>query len=153
MFNWLFANKRKSASATPELSKREVTMSELAMRENIADKLKSYNADEDTTASDFSLPDDEKGTKAVGKMRSIKDPDVWGQANPGETGKWTKEVRHNRAQVSRHSTQPQKGTFERIPSALTGFVNDGVRSPPLAPCPVSLLTGVAGNNEPNNRHS
>jgi len=96
MFKWLFANKRKSASATPVLSKREVAMSELAMRTNIADKLRSYNADEDTTASNFSLPDDEKEIKSAGKMHSIADGDVWGQANPGETGKWIKEVRRNR---------------------------------------------------------
>jgi hypothetical protein len=108
MFNWLFANKRKSPSATPGLSKRAVAMSELAMRANIADKLKSYNAAEDTTTSNFSLPDDEKGIKAAGKMRSITDLDVWGQANPGETGKWIKEVRRSRTHVSEHSTQPQK---------------------------------------------
>ncbi|MDC1287604.1 hypothetical protein N8198_06945 [Gammaproteobacteria bacterium] len=96
MFKWLFANKRKSASATPVLSKREVAMSELAMRTNIAHKLRSYSAEEDTTTSDFSLPDDDKGKNTTAKSRSITDHDIWGQANPGETGKWIKEVRRNR---------------------------------------------------------
>jgi len=108
MFDWLFANKRNSASADPELSKKQVAMNELAMRANIAIKLRSYNADEDTTTSNFSLPDDEKGIKAADKNRPITDHDVWGQANPGETGKWIKEVRCNKAQVNRHSTKPQK---------------------------------------------
>jgi hypothetical protein len=110
MFNWLFTNKRKSASATPGLSKREVAMSELALRANIANKLKSYNAEEDTTTSDFSLPGENVGKKPAQKASSITDHDVWGQANPHETGKWIKEVRRQRiaAQVSRDSTKPQK---------------------------------------------
>jgi hypothetical protein len=86
-------------------------MSELAMRANIADKLRSYNADEDTTTSDFSLPDDDKGIKPAARKRSMTDHDVWGQANPGETGKWIKEVRQIRTQGSRHSTKPQKKSF------------------------------------------
>jgi hypothetical protein len=110
MFNWLFANKRKNASATPELSRREVAMSELAIRANIANKLKSYSAEEDTTTSDFSLPGENIRKKPVQKASSITDHDVWGQANPRETGKWIKEVRQQRisAQASRDSTKPQK---------------------------------------------
>lgn len=110
MFNWLFANSRKSDSATPELTKREVAMRELAMRANIADKLRNYNSEEDTTISDFSLPDDEKGTRSRHKMTSVKDYDVWGQSNPGEMGKWNKEVRMkrgSRTQVNRNSTKPR----------------------------------------------
>ncbi len=91
MFNWLFANRGKGASDAPEL-----VMRELAMRANIADKLRNYNADEDTTISEFSLADDEKGVKATGKRTPVTDYDVWGQANPGETGKWNKEARGKR---------------------------------------------------------
>ena len=100
MFNWLFPNRRKSASVTPEL----------ATRANIADKLRNYNADEDTTISEFSLADDDKGIKPTDKMTSATDYDVWGQANPRETGKWNKEVRRkrDRTQVSRHSTNPRQ---------------------------------------------
>jgi len=109
MFNWLFANRRKSDSVTPELTKREVAMRELAMRAKIADKLRNYNSEEDTTISEFSLADDEKGTKSTDKMTSVTDYDVWGQANPWETGKWNKEIRRKRGrtQVNRHSTKPR----------------------------------------------
>jgi hypothetical protein len=100
MFNWLFPNRRKSASVTPEL----------ATRSNIADKLRNYNADEDTTISEFSLADDEKGIKTTGKITPVTDYDVWGQANPKETGKWNKEVRQkrNRTQAGRHSINPRQ---------------------------------------------
>lgn len=81
-------------------------MSELAMRASIAGKLRNYNADEDTTISEFTLAEDEKGIKTVGKMKSVKDHDVWGQANPRETGKWYKEVRRKtkRSQVGKRPT-------------------------------------------------
>lgn len=109
MFNWLFANRRKSDSVTPELTKREVAMRELAMRANIADKLRNYNSEEDTTISEFSLADDEKGIKSTDEMTSVTDYDVWGQANPRETGKWNKEARRKtgRTRVSKHSTKPR----------------------------------------------
>ncbi len=81
MFNWLFANRRKS---TPVIQ-------ELAMRANIADKLRDYNADEDTTISEFTLADDEKGKKTANKVTRYCD--VWCQANPSESGKWNKEGR------------------------------------------------------------
>jgi hypothetical protein len=105
MFNWLFANKRESASVTPES-----TMRELGMRASIADKLRNYNVDEDTTISEFSLADDDKGINTTGKITSVADYDVWGQANPKETGKWNKEVRQkrNRPQVGRHSINPRQ---------------------------------------------
>ena len=93
MFNWLFANRRKSDSVTPELTKREVAMRELAMRAKIAYKLRNYNADEDTTISEFSLADDAKKTEAAGKLMLAKKNDAWSQANPHETGKWKKENR------------------------------------------------------------
>ena len=105
MFNWLFANKTESASVTPESA-----MGELGMRASIADKLKNYDADEDTTISEFSLADDEKGIKTTGKITTVTDYDVWGQANPKETGKWNKEVRQkrNRTQAGRHSINPRQ---------------------------------------------
>ncbi len=76
MFNWLLPNRGKDTSV----------IGELAMRASIAYKLKNYNADEDTTISEFSLADDAKKTKA-------KKNDAWSQANPHETGKWKKENR------------------------------------------------------------
>jgi hypothetical protein len=79
MFDWLFTSSRKSTPA--------------AMRANIADKLRDYNADEDTTISEFSLADDENGKKTTSKMTSVRNFDVWNQANPGETGKWNKDDR------------------------------------------------------------
>ena len=83
MFNWLFANRGKVASVTHEL----------AMRADIAGKLRNYNADEDTTISEFSLADDEKETKTTNKMTSVRNSDVWNQANPAEMGKWKKNDR------------------------------------------------------------
>ncbi len=74
MFNWLLPNRRKDTSV----------IGELAMRANIAYKLRNYNADEDTTISEFSLADDAKKTKTN---------DAWSQANPHETGIWKKENR------------------------------------------------------------
>ena len=113
MFNWLFANRRMSASVTPKSAMRE-----LATRASIAFKLRNYNADEDATISEFSLADDEKGIKTKGKVTSVtdysvKNYDVWGQANPRETGKWNKEVRRkrHRTQISRHSTNPRQKKF------------------------------------------
>jgi hypothetical protein len=83
MFNWLFANRGKITSATHEL----------AMRANIAGKLRNYNADEDTTISEFSLADDVKERKTTKTMTSVRNYDVWNQANPGELGKWKKNDR------------------------------------------------------------
>lgn len=105
MFNWLFANKKESASVT-----RESAMKELGMRASIVDKLKNYNVEEDTTTSEFSLADDEKEIKTADKITAVTDYDVWGQANPKETGKWNKEVRQkrNRTQAGRHSINPRE---------------------------------------------
>jgi len=83
MFNWLLPSRGKGTSV----------IGELAMRATIAYKLRKYNADEDTTISEFSLADDEKKTKATGKLTPVKKNDVWSQANPRETGKWKKENR------------------------------------------------------------
>ena len=83
MFNWLLPKSRKNTSA----------VGELAMRATIAYKLRKYNADEDTTISEFFLADDAKKTKATGKQTRVKENDAWSQANPRETGKWKKENR------------------------------------------------------------
>ena len=83
MFNWLLPNRGKETSV----------IGELAMRAKIAYKLRNYNADEDTTISEFSLADDAKKTEAAGKLMLAKKNDAWSQANPHETGKWKKENR------------------------------------------------------------
>lgn len=83
MFNWLLPNSRKNTSA----------VGELAMRATIASKLRKYNADEDTTISEFSLANDTKKTPSTGKLMQGKKNDAWSQANPGEAGKWKKENR------------------------------------------------------------
>ena len=66
---------------------------ETALRANIANKLKSYNADEDTTISNFTLAEEEVERKLSNKPASVNGRDVWGQADPRETGRWKKENR------------------------------------------------------------
>ena len=84
MFNWLFRSKKKEAAAAHE--------AELNAR--ITDKLKNYNADEDDSISDFSEVDfDEDAKKTTDKNDRVKKVDMWGQANPSETGKWNKQER------------------------------------------------------------
>jgi len=84
MFNWLLRNKRKKAA----------TAHEAELEAKLADKLKNYNADEDISVSDFSGIDfNENHKKKNDKRNCVKNVDVWGRANPGETGKWNKEGR------------------------------------------------------------
>lgn len=87
MFSWLFAKRKKSDSVRPEL----------IMRATIADKLKQYNADEDTTISEFSLADDGPRKKTAPMLTPAGKGDVWGQANPSESGIWKKENRRKRS--------------------------------------------------------
>jgi len=68
-------------------------LDELALRANIADKLKNYKAEEDTTLSNFTLADDEVERNLLKKPARSTGQDVWGQANPRETGRWKKENR------------------------------------------------------------
>ncbi len=68
-------------------------LDELALRANIADKLKNYRAEEDTTISNFTLADDELERNLVKKPARSTNQDVWGQANPREAGRWKKENR------------------------------------------------------------
>ena len=102
MFSWLFPQRRTSVPATPKSA-----VSDLAMRVRIAAKLRNYNADEDTTVSEFSLAGDKKPKEPNSNNTSTRDCDVWGQANPRETGKWNKEIRQNRkrVRVGRHPTK------------------------------------------------
>jgi len=83
MFNWLFLKRRKDASVTEEL----------AAMASIADKLSKYNADEDTTISEFSLADDDKKSMTTGNLARMKRNDAWNAADPSETGRWKKENR------------------------------------------------------------
>lgn len=78
-----------------ELKRRSATKShsESALRANIAAKLKNYHAEDDTTISNFTLADDELESNLVTKSTRSKGQDVWGQANPRETGRWKKENR------------------------------------------------------------
>lgn len=104
MFNWLFTSRRTSAPPTPTSAIRE-----LSMRASIAAKLRNYNADEDTTISEFSLAGDKKSVMPASRITSAAGNDVWGKANPGETGKWNKETRQNRKRMGtgRHATKPR----------------------------------------------
>lgn len=83
MFNWLLPNSKKDTSV----------VGELATRATIANKLRKYSADEDTTISEFSLANDTKKAQPTEKLKSGKMNDAWSQANPGEAGKWKKENR------------------------------------------------------------
>jgi hypothetical protein len=95
MFKWFFKRGNQSETVDPEpaISRKSAIRSELAMRASIADKLRNYRADEDTTISKFTLADDEAERKREMKLAQVKTRDAWGQANPRETGKWNKEDR------------------------------------------------------------
>jgi len=64
-----------------------------ALRANIANKLRNYNADEDTTISNFTIAEDEVERNLAGRPTRARNQDVWGQANPRESGRWKKENR------------------------------------------------------------
>lgn len=97
----LFKHRNKAATVEQKLAmQREMERRrkmeqrrETAMRANIANKLKSYKADEDTTISNFTLAEEEVERKLLNKPAAAKGQDVWGQANPRETGRWKKENR------------------------------------------------------------
>lgn len=86
MFNWLFTKRRDKTAIMPEL----------ATRANIAAKLKNYNADEDTTVSEFTLADEGDRKKTSRNMAPAGNYDVWGQANPRETGIWNRDDRRQK---------------------------------------------------------
>ena len=83
MFNWLLPKRGKDTSV----------IGELASRASIADKLSRYNADEDTTISEFFLAGDDKKSKATVNLSRKKRNDAWNEADPSETGRWKKENR------------------------------------------------------------
>jgi len=100
MFKWFLkrGDHTKAVPPVPTLSRKSAIRSELAMRASIANKLRNYNAAEDTTISNFTLADDEAERKYEMKKYEMKSTqgttrDAWSQANPGETGKWNKEDR------------------------------------------------------------
>jgi len=95
MFKWFLkrGNQTDAVGPATALSRKSAIRSELAMRASIANKLRNYNAAEDTTISNFTLADDEPERKYAMKSTRGKTRDAWSQANPGETGKWNKEDR------------------------------------------------------------
>ncbi len=98
MFKWFLKRWNQSETVDPEpaIRRKSTIRSELSMRASIANKLRNYNADEDTTISKFTLADDEAERKHEMKLTQVKTRDAWGQANPRETGKWNKEDRRTR---------------------------------------------------------
>ena len=97
MFTWLYKNKKKQVAADHE--------AELSAK--LADKLKSYNADEDISVSDFSEVDfNENDEKTLDRKGAVKNVDVWGQANPSETGKWNK--------ANRRQTESRQASRRRV---------------------------------------
>ena len=104
MFKFLFKHRDRGAAVDQKLAlQRELEhrrklekRQELAMQANIANKLKGYKADEDTTISNFTLAEDEVERRLLTRSASAKGQDVWGQANPRETGRWKKENRNPR---------------------------------------------------------
>ena len=101
MFKTLFRHRGKAATVEQklalqrELERRRKTelCSDSELRQNIANKLKSYRADEDTTISNFTLAEDQVERKMLNRSSASRGSDVWGQANPRETGRWKKEDR------------------------------------------------------------
>ena len=97
MFNWLFRNKRKKATADHEAE----------VKAKLADRLKNYSVDEDISVSNFSEVDfNENDEKTTSKKDSVKNVDVWGQANPSETGKWYHDEKQ---QINRRQVNQRRG--------------------------------------------
>ena len=101
MFKLFFRHRHKPSAVEQKLAmqremerRRKLEMRrESALKANIADKLKGYNADEDTTISNFTLAEDEVERKLINKSTGAGSRDVWGQADPRETGRWNRENR------------------------------------------------------------
>ena len=90
-----FKPRDKATKATQKLAmQREMERRRASeLRANIADKLKRYDAGEDTNISNFTLAEDEVERNLVGKSARATGGDVWSQSNPRETGRWKKENR------------------------------------------------------------
>ena len=101
MFKWFFkrGNQSKTVDPEPSISRESAIRGELATRASIANKLRKYNANEDTTISKFTLADDEADGKHEMKFTEEKTRDAWDQANPRETGRWNKEDRLTRVKT------------------------------------------------------
>jgi hypothetical protein len=104
MFKLFFKHRAKTMALEQKLAmqremehQRKLEMRlELAMRANIATKLKRYNAEEDTTLSNFTLADDEVERRLSKRSAGKQGQDIWGQANLRETRLWKKENRNHR---------------------------------------------------------
>lgn len=102
MFRRFFKHAKQSETIDrePTISRESEIRRELAIRASIANKLRNYNSDEDTTISTFTLADDEAERKHEMKLKQVKTRDAWGQANPRETGKWNKEDRRTKVRTN-----------------------------------------------------
>ena len=96
MFKWFF----KQENQQQTVSRKSAIRQDLATRASIANKLRNYKADEDTTISRFTLAEDPPKSKHRITSTRVKSGDPWGQANPGETGKWNREDRKLRVRKS-----------------------------------------------------
>jgi hypothetical protein len=104
MFKFIFKHRGKAATVEQKLAmQREIERRrvmeqryESALRANIANKLKSYNVEEDTTISNFTLAEDEVERRLSNKPSVARGQDIWSQTNPRETGRWKKENRIHR---------------------------------------------------------
>ena len=101
MFKMLFRHRGKAATVDQKLAmQREMERrrkaqlcNDTTLRANIANKLKNYRADEDATISNFTLAEDVVDRNLLGNSSASRGGDVWGQADPRETGRWKKENR------------------------------------------------------------
>ena len=102
MFKWFVKRGNQSETVDPDsaISRKSAIRSELSMRASIANKLRNYNADEDTTISKFTLADDEAEREHKMKLTQVKARDACSQAKPRETGKWNKEDRRMRVRAN-----------------------------------------------------
>ncbi|MGD2172823.1 MAG: hypothetical protein PVI79_09825 [Gammaproteobacteria bacterium] len=102
MFKWFFRheNHQETVDREAAMNRKLAMRRELATRASIASKLKNYKADEDTTISQFTLAEDAPQRKHKSVSTGVKIRDPWGQANPGETGKWNREDRKLRVRKS-----------------------------------------------------
>ena len=97
MFRWFFKHENQKETAA---SRKSAIRQDLATRASIANKLKNYKADEDTSISKFTLAEDVPESKRNIHSARMKSRDPWGQANPRESGKWNREDRKSRVRKS-----------------------------------------------------
>ena len=90
------ATQAETRSPNTVASQKAATRQELALRARIADKLKHYDASQDTSTSRFTLAGDEPRCKRETSAPRVAAGDAWGQADPREAGRWNKENRRNR---------------------------------------------------------